>query len=349
MTDLTDGTFSIIPLETTDECRISKIEKIEIKDNRIYIMDRTACAVYVFDMEGKYLNKIHGQGAEEYTELSYMTVTDSSVIILDHPAKKQIEYSIPSLEFIEAKDISENFEITDIFYLNGTFYYINDSDNPDRGQFRLFSQKHGTNNFEKYLPSEKPALNLSINGPTYAVNGNEASLIYSGCDTIFRLRDGKVFPEYAVKFKDKKVEYSSEKTANVFEDSPPGRVIGVNRINESDKYLFVEISMTVKRDAPAGPGNYRNYICIHDKSDHSTVICPDNIIYNSTFDDVYGIGKIIDNKIVFWCDAHILPFIYPPKLAERIFKKKEYGGRLKNVIENLTEDGNPVFFIYGLK
>jgi hypothetical protein len=351
MKDLTDGTFSIIPLETTDECLVAKIDKIEIKDNRIYIMDKTAHSVYVFDMDGKYLNKIYkrGQGPEEYTNLSYMTVTDSSVIILDHLAERQLEYRIPSMEFInKGKDSFENFWATDIFYLNGVVYYINDWSNSNAGKFRLFSQKHGTENFEKYLPFEEEPLSLGINRPTYAINGNEASLIYSGCDTIFRISDGKVLPEYIMKFKNK-VKYSSGKVENIYKDNPAGRVIGINGINESDKYLFIEISMTTKENKPVGPGNYGAYICIHNKSDHSTIICPDNVIYNSIFDDAYAIGRIIDNKIIFWCDAYALPFLYPPKLAERTFKKEEYGGRLKNVIENLTQDGNPVLFIYGLK
>jgi hypothetical protein len=352
MKDLTDGTFSIIPLETTDECPVSKIDKIEIKDKRIYIMDQLAQSVYVFDMDGKYLNKIHkrGQGPGEYNNLSYMALTDSSIIIIDHFTGKQINYSIPSLKFISEERIFEKLWATEIFYLSGNVYYINNWSDSEAGKFRLFSKRYGSDKFEKYLPFEEDGpISLGINGPAYSINGNEASLIYSGCDTVFRLRDGKIFPEYVVKFKDKKVKYSSGKVENIFNDNPPGRVIGINRINESDRYLFLEISMIINGNIPSGPGNYGDYICIHDKSDHSTVICPDNIIYNTMFDDAYGIGRIIDNKIIFWYDAYVLPLSYPEKLAKRTFRKEEYGGRLKEVIANLADDDNPVLFIYGLK
>jgi hypothetical protein len=354
MKDLTDGTFGIIPLETTDDCLIANIDKIEIKDDRIYVMDELAQSVYIFDMNGKYLNKIHkrGQGPGEYTNLSYMTVTDSSVIIIDHYAEKQINYSIPSLQPIKKERIFEEIWATEIFYLQGTVYYINEWSNSAAGKYRLFSEKYGSDNFEKYLPFEEEPIGMGINGPIYAINGNEASLIYSGDDNIYRLREGKAFPEYEIRFKDKKVEYSGqrEKVGAEFMNSPSGRVKGINRINESDKYLFIDISIIVKDNTIIGPGNYDVYRCIHNKSDHSTVICPVYTIYSSTFDIACAVRRIIDNKIISWWNPDILLAVYTEEeLEKRTFDNKAYKERLKNVLANLTEDDNPVLFIFGLK
>jgi hypothetical protein len=352
MKDLTDGTFSIIPLETTDDCLIAHIDKIEIKNGYIYIMDQKAQSMYIFDMNGKYLNKIHkrGQGPGEYTNLSYMTVTDSSVIIIDHYTGKQIEYNTSSLQPIKEERILEKIWATEIFSLRKTTYYINNWSNSDAGKFRLFSRKNNTTNFEKYLPFEKDPICIGINGPVYAIAGNEASLIYSGDDNIYRLKEGKVFPEYEIRFKEKKIEYSNrENIATDFMNSPPGRIEGITAINESDKYLFIDICVTVKDNTPIGPGNYDSYTCIHNKSDHSTVICAD-MIYNSTFDGDYTIRRIIDNKMIYWRDASVLKIIYAKEaLANRTFTNKAYEERLKSVMANLTEDDNPVLFIYGLK
>jgi hypothetical protein len=352
MENLTNGTFSIIPLETTDDCLIANIDKIEIKNNRIYIMDQLAQSVYVFDMDGKYLDKIHkhGQGPGEYTNLSYMTVTDSSIIVIDHFAERHLEYNLLSLNYVRGEKIFDKIWVTDLFYLNGSTYYINDWSNSATGKFRLFSMKHNSDNFEKYLPFEKEPISLGINGPVYAINGNEASLIYSGDDNIYRIRDGKVFLEYEVKFNDKKVEYTSGKVENIFRDNPPGRIIGINKINESDKYLFIEIDLTTKYNTPIGPGNYGNYTCIHNKLDHSTVIYP-YIAYNSIFDDIQiSINRIINNQIIFWHEAHFLSILFSKEeLSKRTFQNKPYEERLKNVLENLTEDDNPVLFMFGLK
>jgi hypothetical protein len=352
MKDITDGTFSIIPLETTDDCLISKIDKIEIKNNRIYVMDQLAQSVYVFDMDGKYLNKIHkrGQGPGEYAKLSYMTVTDSSVIIIDHLSERHLEYSIPSLKYIGGKRLFDKIWATELFYLNGNVYYINEWSNSAAGKFRLFSTKYNADNIEKYLPFEEEPVSLGIKGPVYAISGDEVSVIYSGDDNIYRIRGEKVFPEYEVKFNDRKVEYSSGKVENIFQDNPPGRIIGINKINESNKYLFIEINLTVKENTPAGPGNYDHYTCIYNKSDHSTVIYPD-VAYNSKFDDKYiTVNRIINDQIILWHEAHFMSILFSKeKLAKQTFQNKAYGERLKNVMENLTDDDNPVLFMFGLK
>ncbi|MDR1224139.1 MAG: 6-bladed beta-propeller, partial [Tannerella sp.] len=99
---ITDSTFQIIPLETTDNSLIASIGKIEIRNDRIFIMDNLARSVYIYEMDGKYWGKINatGQGPGEYAHLSYMTVTDSSVLVIDHFSEKQIEYRTSSLQYI---------------------------------------------------------------------------------------------------------------------------------------------------------------------------------------------------------------------------------------------------------
>jgi hypothetical protein len=353
MKDLTDGTFGIIPLETTDDCLISTIDKIEIKNKRIYVMDQLAQSVYIFDMNGKYLNKIDrlGGGPGEYTHLSYMTVADSSIIIIDHFTGKQINYSIPSLQFIKEERIFEKIWAKEIFYLNGRIYYINEWSNSLEGKFRLFSKIYGSDNFEKYLPFETEPICIGINGPVYAITGNDASLIYSGDDNIYRLRGEKVFAEYEFRFKDKKIEYSGnmDKIAEDFMNNPSKRIVGITSINESDKHLFIYIDVKEEYGIPLGSNNHDSYICILNKSDHSAIICA--YIYDSTFGEYYTVNRIIDNKIINWCSADLLLGIFysEKELEKRTFNNKEYEKRLKNVLANLTEDDNPVLFIFGLK
>ena len=58
-----------IPLETSAECLIGNASKVLIRDNKIYVADfHRAKALFVFDLEGKFLFKIArmGQGPDEY-------------------------------------------------------------------------------------------------------------------------------------------------------------------------------------------------------------------------------------------------------------------------------------------
>jgi hypothetical protein len=345
MKDITDTTFQIIPLETTDDCLIANIDKLEMRNNHIYVMDRLAQSVYMFDMTGKYLNKIdsRGQGPEEYAFLSNMTVTDNSVIVIDHITGKQLEYSVPDLKFIREERIFEKILAEELFTVAGTIYYVNDYSD-DAGKFRLFSRKTDAKDFTKYMPCEEFSLGQGIDGTKYAITGNEASLIYSGSDTIYRIRENKIFPEYVVKFKDKIVE-------DIFSDNLAGRVEGIKSIYESDKYLFIEISMTTKKNTFLGPGNYGIYTCLYNKSDHTTIIYP--WVCNSIFDDniFFSLNFIIDNKIIFWIEAHmfIKRSFSEEQLSKQPLKNKAYENRLRSVLANLKEDDNPVLTIYNLK
>jgi hypothetical protein len=317
-------------------------------------MDNAAQSVFMFDMDGKYLNKIYsrGQGPGEYANLSYMTVTDNSVIVIDHFTGKQLEYSALDLKFIKEERIFEKIWATEIFTLHGHIYYKNGWSNSAAGKFRLFSVKNDAKDFTKYLPFEEEPLCLGINGPEYAITGNEASLIYSGCDTIYRIRENKVFPEYVVQFKDKKVVYSSGKVENIFrdiKDNPLGRVIGINSIYESDKYLFIDIDMTNKDAEPIGPGNC-DYICLYNKQNNKTVIYPQFNAFNSTFDDAFlSVHWIIDNKVISWIEAHIFKIFSEGQLSKQSLKNKAYANRLRSVSANLKDDDNPVLMIYNLK
>ena len=79
MTHIIDSTILIIPLETNNNCLIGKIDKLEIKGERIYISDNLAKSIFIFDMTGKFIHKIDafGKGPDEYLTISSMTVWGS--------------------------------------------------------------------------------------------------------------------------------------------------------------------------------------------------------------------------------------------------------------------------------
>ncbi|MCD8179397.1 MAG: 6-bladed beta-propeller, partial [Tannerellaceae bacterium] len=65
-----------IKLELTDESLIGEITKLEIFEDRIYILDYNTKALFVFSIEGEYLFKIHqlGNGPGEYSQLDFFTL-----------------------------------------------------------------------------------------------------------------------------------------------------------------------------------------------------------------------------------------------------------------------------------
>ena len=68
----------IVPLETTPECLISPIDKLEIADDKLYLLDNEQDFIFIFSRQGKFINKIDdiGRGPEEYYELSDFHIDD---------------------------------------------------------------------------------------------------------------------------------------------------------------------------------------------------------------------------------------------------------------------------------
>jgi hypothetical protein len=55
--------IKLIPLETNKDCLIGKIDKVIFSNNRIYVLDkRRARGVFIFDGQGKFVNKIVPNG-----------------------------------------------------------------------------------------------------------------------------------------------------------------------------------------------------------------------------------------------------------------------------------------------
>jgi hypothetical protein len=69
-------TFRLVKLELTDESLIGEIDKLDVFEDRIYIMDMMTSSLFVFDINGKYLFKINnvGQGPQEYIQLDFFDI-----------------------------------------------------------------------------------------------------------------------------------------------------------------------------------------------------------------------------------------------------------------------------------
>jgi len=66
----------VVPLETTDECLLGYVSKVEVVDGNYYVLDGQRKAVFVFDGQGTFLRRIGivGHGHGEYERASDFTV-----------------------------------------------------------------------------------------------------------------------------------------------------------------------------------------------------------------------------------------------------------------------------------
>lgn len=77
--------IEFVPLESQKECMLTSIEKIKIDGDKIFIFNEGAnLGVFVFDISGKYLNKIGDMGSskQEYIYIEDMTIDTENKLVL---------------------------------------------------------------------------------------------------------------------------------------------------------------------------------------------------------------------------------------------------------------------------
>ncbi len=104
------NSYKVIPLETTDEAYLNSIRKILIYKDKIFLLDRLTGGrdfVYVFSLNGEYLNKINrqGRGAHEYMSISDFDIhpKNETIDILDPGSRKLFSFNLNSEYLNEVK------------------------------------------------------------------------------------------------------------------------------------------------------------------------------------------------------------------------------------------------------
>ena len=342
LTAILDTTYSIIPLETNNDCLIGKIDKLEVKNERIFVTDFMSKSVYVFDMNGKYLSKVSafGQGPGEYVTITASAITDSTIIIVDNMSLKQIEYSFNG-KLIKENRMLDKVWAVDIFWHVDKLYYVNDGGEPDLGKFHLFSSQLFSDNIKKYLPYSQRPTSLGINGPQYGINRNNFLLIYSGIDDIFGLLpDGTIGKKYSVDFMNNKVVYRSNDEKRVFFENTGEKIIGIDKIFETDKYLFLILPRLLEFDIT----------CIYNKEDKTTILV-ERCFTHRHFGHFCEIKAVIENKnqIVSWWQAATFKSVYQDNWSKEDTQKKTFYERITEADKSIDEEDNPVLIIYNLK
>lgn len=113
--------YKFVPLETTEQSFIGRIDKLEITENIIYIL--TNNTLKIFDNNGKFLNSIDkkGRANNEYISLGDFIIDENAdnVILVDNSSIKALKYSFDG-EFIESVELPRGAT----FQTNGSGNYL---------------------------------------------------------------------------------------------------------------------------------------------------------------------------------------------------------------------------------
>lgn len=168
-----DGTHKLIALETNPNCVIREVNNIFCRGERIYIVDNLAKSVFLYDLNGKFIDKIYsfGRAGNEYLDLTDVYVAeDQGIYILDNVKNKIFVYSKECL-YEKSIDISDIWG-HNVFVVDDNIYIVNKWSNTSCGRYRLFVLDMDGNIISKQLSFAKRDLSRRYNSKSpYAISG----------------------------------------------------------------------------------------------------------------------------------------------------------------------------------
>src|SRR5690606_3686132 len=281
----------LIRLETNKECLIGGIDKIEIIEDRIYILDKfKSKSLFCFDLKGQFLFKIHhlGKGPGEFILPEEFTVSQNQISIYDNFRKLKINYDINGNFIDETKMI---VSIRNVVQLDSGFALVK----PDQSYLGsendynlLVTDSEIGKVLKRYIPGVTKGESIFSVNKAFARNGDHYLFTYGFNDTIYTYENNSLKSLFVVDFGKNKIPHelaksSGDEIQKAFFNSDQNYIGYLTDISENDDYITCSYSKFSIR----GENNF--------------------ILYSKENNKLYNFSKIYYHKDKFQ--------IYPPKFV----------------------------------
>jgi hypothetical protein len=202
--------YTLIPLETNENSYLSRIQKVQVADQRIFVLNSGSVMkrnVLQFSDQGKYLGKLdaQGRGLQEYQSMSDFDI---------HPVKKQISVLDPGLKKIKNYDFDSKYideqsfsswakEFKYFTSVNTVFTVLSTkgsrfSDSGENFDIEVYGDNH------KLLYSALPfkeAVSIGAGNPASMFRiGNTVSYRQTNTNLVYSIEPGGIRQKYELKF-----------------------------------------------------------------------------------------------------------------------------------------------------
>ncbi|MGL5690966.1 MAG: 6-bladed beta-propeller [Bacteroidales bacterium] len=322
-------TQTLIPLETTDSCLLSKISSVEESKEAYWIISDGL--VFKFSKQGKFIQTIGGigQGPEEYLNAYCLQIDEPGNIIyvMDYFGRKMVTYTLTG-------DFIKSFELPhysyNSFILNGSniyFYGFENSVTP--ALLKLNTKTMITDTISR--PERTMEIGESFMGKTFINKVADQLYMYHYFnDSIFQIEpDNKL---KTVGFLDMQNMYFDYDELIAVGDYQMKKKITdpravVSNFIDTEKYymVFYEISKNAVSE------NRRKHLAVYDKLDNKQY--PNTIIINKQ-DTILNIKATTK---IFYSNENVIISIID---ADQALASK--------LLPDINEDDNPVLVIHEL-
>lgn len=124
-----------IPLETTQQSLINRIDKCVVKGDRFYILDKKQQSVFIFTDEGKFITRINrlGKGANEYIDLTDFEIGEQGELIIFDAVNRRLLFSNQEFDFTRSLKVCYGDKV--LYLKDGSFIIY--ADIPEKGGYSI--------------------------------------------------------------------------------------------------------------------------------------------------------------------------------------------------------------------
>lgn len=287
----------LIRLETNKECLIGGIDKIEIIEDRIYILDKfKSKSLFCFDLKGQFLFKIHhlGKGPGEFILPEEFTVSQNQISIYDNFRKLKINYDINGNFIDETKMI---VSIRNVVQLDSGFALVK----PDQSYLGsendynlLVTDSEIGKVLKRYIPGVTKGESIFSVNKAFARNGDHYLFTYGFNDTIYTYENNSLKSLFVVDFGKNKIPHelaksSGDEIQKAFFNSDQNYIGYLTDISENDDYITCRYSKFSIR----GENNFILY-----SKENNKIYNFSNIYYHKDKFRIYPPKFVYNNKFV---------------------------------------------------
>ncbi len=249
--------YKYIKLETSPQCLLGEIEKLEFHDSKIYILSG---GVFCFDTEGKFLFSINnrGKGPGEFLKIYSMSIDNGKIYLYDNSLWQLLCFDAKNSQFIESQKIP--FSVPAIEVIENKLY-IDRSMFPDkmllksyRGPERILvaSIEKPADPLYRFLPEDR--YNAVLNKQSYSYSG-KYYFIDPFLLEVYRIKNDKIEGFFSIDWPGKKLSeeqitvlVNGKQTANNL-SRESGKAHYLNSVFETPSfvlaYVMVDNDMSV--------------------------------------------------------------------------------------------------------
>jgi hypothetical protein len=337
--------WDLVALETTDDCLISEIRRIEYQNSKYYVFDKTGNSVFIFDSAGKYISKLYkkGAGPDEYSKIDAFCLENKNIWVADGNMRQLICYD-ENLKMTERFNTYDIMGTEDIKYHNGNIYMADNwggwtEKNMQFGTYNIRTKEVTGYVYVPPLETLREDAALWTKQSQLAKCGSSCLFTYSYCDTIFEIDDEGFHPKYRMVFSERYKDIP--KPIEEYMDPNNQHIItGIEDIKQTQNWIFIGyIDQLIFRSA------------VYDKI---TGIC--NVYPYLIYSDLNNL-EIVQFAVFFdsnrnmtaICEAETLLKFYGKESDRAKIKNESYRKKIESVVSSIDEYSNPVIIRFKLK